>query len=522
MSAKHLLFCMLHEVAEQLQSGKLCTNDVVRHCIQRMKDTRHLNAFVTELHDEALKQANKTDERLASGERIKLLDGIPIAVKDNYCVKDVKSTCASYMLHNFYPSYSATVVQRLQDQGACVIGKTNLDEFAMGAGTVDSIHGPVYNPWSKCARVKHNMSCRETCNESMLDTSQDRQCDDSEWLIAGGSSGGSAVAVATGSCYAALGSDTGGSTRNPAAYCGIVGFKPTYGLLSRHGLIPLVNSLDVPCILTRRVEDAVNVFNVIVGHDELDSTTVSDPFNCVDLSKDIDISDLHIGIPREYHAPGVSADILETWQWVADIFSNAGAKVTEVSLPHTQYSIACYSILCCCEVASNMARYSGVQYGHRSEMGHSTHELYAHTRHEGFNDVVRGRVLAGNYFLLKKQYDLYFVQAQKVRQLISNDFKQAFDSGINLLLTPTTLTDAPVYNEFIKLDNRTKSARDDVLTQPVNLVGLPAIALPAKLSSRGLPTGVQLIADNFQDEELFRCSKWLESQMNFPFFDILN
>ncbi|XP_075603930.1 glutamyl-tRNA(Gln) amidotransferase subunit A, mitochondrial isoform X2 [Balearica regulorum gibbericeps] len=405
--------------------------------------------------------------------------------------------------------YNATVVQKLLDQGAVLLGKTNLDEFAMGSGSTDGVFGPVRNPWSYSRQYKEK-SVPKSHSED----------EESNWVITGGSSGGSAAAVSSFTCFAALGSDTGGSTRNPAAHCGVVGLKPTYGLISRHGLIPLVNSMDVPGILTRCVDDAAVVLGSLAGHDPKDSTTIQDNFTPFELPNLTDVSKLSIGIPKEYHAPGLSSEILALWSKAAELFKNAGAKVIEVSLPHTCYSIVCYHVLCTAEVASNMARFDGLEYGHRSDMNKSTESMYAATRREGFNDVVRGRILSGNYFLLKQNYENYFIKAQKVRRLIANDFVKVFRSGVDILLTPTTLCDAVPYMEFIKEDNRTRSTQDDILTQAANMAGLPAINVPTALSERGLPIGLQFIGRSFQEKQLLTVAKWFEKQVKFPMIQL--
>ncbi|XP_027712720.1 glutamyl-tRNA(Gln) amidotransferase subunit A, mitochondrial isoform X2 [Vombatus ursinus] len=409
------------------------------------------------------------------------------------------------MLKGYIPPYNATVVQKLLDQGAVLLGKTNLDEFAMGSGSTDGIFGPVRNPWS------YSKQYREKKKQS-----HHRADEDSDWLITGGSSGGSAAAVSAFTCFAALGSDTGGSTRNPAALCGLVGLKPTYGLISRYGLIPLVNSMDVPGILTRCVEDAAIVLGILAGHDPKDSTTAQDPVGPFTLPILRDVGKLCIGIPKEYSAPGLSSEVQAFWSKAADLFASKGAKVVEVSLPHTSYSIVCYHVLCTAEVASNMARFDGLEYGHRCNVNVSTEAMYAATRREGFNDVVRGRILSGNFFLLKENYDDYFVKAQKVRRLIANDFVKVFNSGVDVLLTPTTLSNAVPYLEFIKEDNRTRSARDDIFTQSVNMAGLPAVNVPMALSSQGLPIGLQLIGRAFSDQQLLTVAKWFEEQVQFP------
>ncbi|NWX86748.1 GATA amidotransferase, partial [Nothoprocta pentlandii] len=439
------------------------------------------------------------------GQPLGILDGIPVAVKDNFNTAGIETTCASNMLKGYISPYNATVVQKLLDQGAVLLGKTNLDEFAMGSGSTDGVFGPVRNPWSYSRQYKEkNPSKSPSENE------------DSEWVITGGSSGGSAAAVSSFTCFVALGSDTGGSTRNPAAHCGVVGLKPTYGLISRHGLIPLVNSMDVPGILTRCVDDAAVVLGLLAGHDPKDSTTVQDTFKPFELPDSIDVRKLCIGIPKEYNVPGLSSEIQALWSKAAELFKDAGAEVIEVSLPHTPYSIVCYHVLCTAEVASNMARFDGLEYGHRADMKQSTESMYAATRREGFNDVVRGRILSGNYFLLKENYENYFVKAQKVRRLIANDFVKVFGSGVDVLLTPTTLSDAAPYVEFIKEDNRTRSAQDDILTQAANMAGLPAISVPAALSKRGLPLGLQFIGRSFQEKQLLTVAKWFEKQVKFP------
>ncbi|XP_049673658.1 glutamyl-tRNA(Gln) amidotransferase subunit A, mitochondrial isoform X2 [Accipiter gentilis] len=445
-----MLRASLREVSAALKEGQVTPTELCQRCLSLIKSTKFLNAYVTVAEETALKQAEESEKRYRRGQPLGVLDGIPIAVKDNFNTAGIETTCASNMLKGYVSPYNATVVQKLLDQGAVLLGKTNLDEFAMGA----------------------------------------------------------------------LGSDTGGSTRNPAAHCGVVGLKPTYGLISRHGLIPLVNSMDVPGILTRCVDDAAVVLGSLAGHDPKDSTTIQDNFKPFELPNLPDVSKFSIGIPKEYHAPGLSSEILALWSKAADLFKNAGAKVIEVSLPHTRYSIVCYHVLCTAEVASNMARFDGLEYGHRSNMNKSTESMYAATRREGFNDVVRGRILSGNYFLLKQNYENYFIKAQKVRRLIANDFVKVFRSGVDILLTPTTLSDAVPYMEFIKEDNRTRSTQDDILTQAANMAGLPAINVPTALSERGLPVGLQFIGRSFQEKQLLTVAKWFENQVKFPMIQL--
>lgn len=495
----------LREVSAALKQGQITPTELCQKCLSLIKKTKFLNAFITVSEDVALKQAEESEKRYKQGQPLGELDGIPVAVKDNFSTSGIETTCASNMLKGYIPPYNATVVQKLLDQGALLMGKTNLDEFAMGSGSTDGVFGPVRNPWS------YSKQYREKRQQKPGDEKED-----SNWLITGGSSGGSAAAVAAFTCFAALGSDTGGSTRNPAAHCGLVGFKPSYGLVSRHGLIPLVNSMDVPGILTRCVDDTAVVLDVLAGHDPKDSTTVQDPIKPFKIPSLTDMNKLCIGIPKEYLVPELSSEVRSLWSQAADLFESGGAKVIEVSLPHTCYSIVCYHVLCTSEVASNMARFDGLQYGHRSDVSVSTEAMYAATRREGFNDVVRGRILSGNFFLLKENYNNYFIKAQKVRRLIVNDFVNVFDSGVNVILTPTTLSAAVPYLEFIKEDNRTRSAQDDVFTQAVNMAGLPAVSVPVALSKQGLPIGLQFIGRAFHDQQLLTVAKWFENQVQFP------
>uniref|UniRef100_A0A182P455 Glutamyl-tRNA(Gln) amidotransferase subunit A, mitochondrial n=1 Tax=Anopheles epiroticus TaxID=199890 RepID=A0A182P455_9DIPT len=476
-------------LSECFRSKSVDPVTATEQCLAHIESHKHLNAFVRVSSAKALEQAKHSKDRYDANKQKSVLDGVTIAVKDNFCTNGIHTTCASRMLQNFVPTYDATVVERLQAHGAIIVGKTNLDQFGMGSGCIDSIFGPTRNSWSE-------------------DLGGDR------FRIAGGSSGGSAVAVAAGLCYAALGSDTGGSTRNPASYCGIVGLKPTYGLVSRHGLIPLVNSMDVPGIMARTIDDCTSVLNVIAGPDPLDSTTVKRPFQSMDLDKQISLKGLRIGIPIEYHCDGLDKEVLETWTVVADMLESAGAAVTAVSLPNTASSIFVYSILNQCEVASNMSRYDGIEYGHRSQEDSSTEQLYARTRAEGFNGVVKNRILSGNYFLLRENYDKYFQKALKVRRLIADDFVRAFKE-VDVLLTPTTLSDAPLYKDFVQSNNRDQCAVQDFCTQSANMAGIPALSIPVRLSSRRLPISLQLMGDNFTERRLLQIGSWIEKEVDF-------
>ncbi|XP_072767366.1 glutamyl-tRNA(Gln) amidotransferase subunit A, mitochondrial [Anoplolepis gracilipes] len=505
-----LLSAPIREVSQRIYDGAVRPSDICETCVKLTTLVKPLNAYITVTSDVANEQASDADARQRRNSLLGQLDGIPIAVKDNYCVKGRPTTCASRMLANFSPGYNATVYEKLRKQGAVLIGKTNLDEFAMGSGTVDSLYGPTKNLWgSEVLSQFYTYESDSSITECKLHKKD-------AWRIAGGSSGGSAVAVATGTCYAALGSDTGGSTRNPASYCGLVGLKPTYGLVSRYGLIPLLNSMDVPGILTRIVDDTVLILNAIAGSDPADPTTVQKEYVPINLPKTIDVSNLRIGIPKEYRVQGITEEIQACWDEVSRHLEEAGASVVPVSLPHTNYSIVCYSVLNRCDVASNLACYDGIEYGHRADEWSSAHKLYKKTRSEGFNDVVKGRILVGNYFLLAENYKEYYVKAMKMRRLITQDFDALWNGNIDLLLTPTTLTEAPSYDEFTQLDNQTQCLIQDHCTQPANMAGLPAINVPIKLSHRGLPLSLQLIAPLFHEQRLLTVAKWIEQTVRFP------
>uniref|UniRef100_A0A1Y1KY80 Glutamyl-tRNA(Gln) amidotransferase subunit A, mitochondrial n=1 Tax=Photinus pyralis TaxID=7054 RepID=A0A1Y1KY80_PHOPY len=428
-----------------LQDNSITATELTEACLKRAKQTTKYNAFITLTRNEAKNLSEASTQRYREQKPLSEMDGITIAMKDNFCTKNIKTTCASKMLENFTPTYSATVYDRLIGAGAVMIGKCNLDQFAMGSGTIDSIYGPTKNVWG---------------------------FEDEDFYIAGGSSGGCAIAVSTGACFAAIGSDTGGSTRNPASYCGLVGLKPTYGLVSRLGLIPLVNSMDVPGILTRYVDDCVTVLNVIAGHDPKDSTTLTKPYRKISLpsANKLGVKGLRVGLPVEYYSSNLDEEVLEVWEEMAQLLEDHGADVREISMPNTEHSIVCYSILNQCEVASNMARYDGIEFGFRADINTSTEQLYATSRSLGFNDIVRNRILTGNYFLLNRNYEAYFNQALKVRRLILNDFDKAWED-VQVLLTPTTLTTAPKYTEFQNKTNRDQCAFQDYCTQPANMAG---------------------------------------------------
>ncbi|KAH0566982.1 glutamyl-tRNA(Gln) amidotransferase subunit A, mitochondrial isoform X1 [Cotesia glomerata] len=500
----------IKQVSNKINAGEIQPTELCKSALKLISLTRPLNAYINVCEDLAQKQASESDKRQQDNKLLGSLDGIPVAIKDNFCVENYPTTCASFMLANFVPGYSATVYNNLKKHGAVLLGKTNLDQFAMGAGTVDSYYGPTQNLWG--SNLMENF-----VSDSIDSIPVVKKADKNHWNIAGGSSGGSAVAVATGTCFAGIGSDTGGSTRNPAAYCGLIGLKPSYGLVSRHGLIPLVNSMDVPGILTRNVDDCLLILNAIAGTDQLDSTTLDQSLTPIEISStDINVRGLRVGIPNEYNHAELNQEVHNTWMGVSNLLKEAGAEVVPVSLPHTEYSIVCYSVLNQCEVASNMARYDGIEYGLRADESMSTERLYAKTRSLGFNNVVRSRILTGNYFLLSENYDDYFVKAMKARRLIAQDFDAVWNDNIDILLTPTTLSDAPIYKDFISQDNQTQCSVQDYCTQPANMAGIPAINVPISLSNKGLPLSLQLMAPFLHEQRLLTVAKWLEDAVKFP------
>ena len=500
------VFQMLHlslkELNRQFGKGTLSSVTLLEQSFKRLDLIKELNVFICECRDEALEAAKKSDKHRAES-KPRPLEGVTVAVKDNFCVKGTKTTCGSKMLNNFIAPYNATVVEKSINAGGIIIGKTNLDEFAMGSGTTDSYFGPTKNIWR--SGIEYRLQ-----DENGNDVG-DTGGLDGTWAVAGGSSGGSAVAVAAGAAVVSLGSDTGGSVRIPAAWCGIPSLKPSYGLLSRHGLIPLVNSLDVPGLMARSVKDLETFFTVLSGRDVMDSTTLD--YRCSDLETSLD--KIKFGVPQEYYCEGMTSEVLQSLSEVCVMLEESGSSVVSTSLPNTNLAVPCYSVLNPCEVASNMARYDGLEFGFRGEDESSTDALYASSRSSGFNEVVRGRILAGNYFLLKKHYDEYFLQGLKLRRLVLNDFLRCWNA-VDFLVTPVSLSDAPSYSEYIREDNRTQTAKQDHCTLPVNLAGLPAVTVPVKLSSRSLPLSVQIIGPYGSDFKLLKLAKILEAKVKFP------
>jgi aspartyl-tRNA(Asn)/glutamyl-tRNA(Gln) amidotransferase subunit A len=443
-----------------------------------------LNAYITTTPEQALEMAGASDERLARGEG-GLLEGIPLAIKDLFCTTGVLTTAASHILDGFKPPYESTVTEKLWRAGAVMLGKTNLDEFAMGSSTTTSYYGPTENPW--------------------------RRPGDNRPLVAGGSSGGSAAAVAAHAALGATGTDTGGSIRQPASFCGIVGMKPTYGRCSRWGVIAFASSLDHPGPMARTVRDAALMLRAMAGHDPKDSTSAPVPVPDYAAGLTGNIRGLRVGIPKEYRVDGMPGEIEALWQQGADWLQAAGAEPVEISLPMTKYAMPAYYIIAPAEASSNLARYDGVKFGLRVP-GDSLDDMYEKTRAEGFGTEVRRRILIGTYVLSAGYYDAYYVKAQKVRMLIARDFAAAFEK-CDCILAPTAPSAAFVIGE--KADDPVAMYLNDVFTGPADLAGLPAVSVPAGLSAEGLPLGLQIIGRAFDEETVMRVGEVLETAAQF-------
>lgn len=459
----------LHEARELLDSRQVSSHELTRAVLDRVEQVEpHLRAFVTVTEEIAMQQAREADEAIARGEKNPLA-GVPMQLKDNMCTRGVPTTCSSRMLENFVPPYNATVVERLRAGAAVVIGKGNMDEFAMGSSTENSAFFPTHNPW------------------------------DLE-RVPGGSSGGPAAAVAAGECFYSLGSDTGGSIRQPASLCGIVGMKPTYGLVSRYGLVAFASSLDQIGPLTKDVTDSALVLSAIAGHDPRDSTSI--PQGAKDYTRALtgDIRGLKIGVPKEYYGEGIDPHVADTLRMALEKLEELGASVEETSLPHTRYALAVYYILAPSEASANLARYDGVRYGYSSQEDGSMWDAMERTKQHGFGPEVKRRIMLGTYALSAGYYDAYYLKAQKVRTLISREFQQAFQK-YDVLITPTSPTVA--FKLGAKVEDPVQMYLNDICTIPVNIAGIPAMSLPAGLVG-GLPVGMQIMAKPLAEETMLR------------------
>ncbi len=443
---------------------------------------RHYNAFITETFDLALNQAKIADENIAKNSA-RELEGIPLAIKDLFCTKDIITTAASKMLENFIPQYESTVTKKLWESGATMIGKTNMDEFAMGSANINSHFGAVIN-----SHKKNNSD---------------------ENLVPGGSSGGSAVAVSANLAVAATGSDTGGSIRQPASFTGIVGVKPTYGRCSRYGMVAYASSLDQAGLFAKDVIDAAILLKIISGYDDKDSTSINQPVPDFNALINRNIKGKKIGIPNEYSSEKMPYEIQELWNKGARLLQENGAEIIDISLPHTKYAPAVYYIIAPAECSSNLARYDGVRYGYRNgESNLSLEEMYEKTRNEGFGEEVKTRIMTGTYVLSAGYYEAYYKKAQKVRNLILQDFKNAFQK-VDVILTPVTPSSAFSIAKA-KTQDAVSMYLNDIFTIPASLAGVPAISIPAGIDKDGLPLGLQIIGNHFDEQSIFDIASCLD------------
>ena len=474
----------IFEARDGLLNKDFTSEEIVMDCLSSISVSKKLNSFISVNADHAIKQAKESDIRIRKQEG-RFLEGIPLGIKDLFCTQGLKTTAGSHILESFVPNYESTVTSNLLSDGAIVIGKTNLDEFAMGSSNETSFFGSAVNPW--------------------------RSKSDKNFLVPGGSSGGSAAAVSARLCLAATGTDTGGSIRQPASFNGIVGLKPTYGRCSRWGIVAFASSLDQAGPMTRTVRDAAILLRSMASFDSKDSTSVNHPVPNYEKALDLGLKGLRVGIPKEYRLPNLDIETEKFWQKGIDWALESGAEIVEISLPHTNFALPAYYILAPAEASSNLARYDGVRYGLRVD-GENLDEMYENTRAEGFGEEVKRRILIGTYVLSAGYYDAYYIKAQKIRTLISNDFKKAFEK-VDILLTPTTPTTAFAQQE--KINDPVSMYQNDLLTVPANMAGVPAISIPAGLTSEGLPTGLQLIGRPFDEETIFRVSSVLERCADF-------
>ncbi len=481
----------ISEASTLLNKGEITSVELSQSCLNEIEEARELNAFSWFDPNLVIEQAKVADEIISKG-RNSPLCGIPIGIKDLFCVQNTPTQAASKILEGFKPEYESTVTQKLKDAGSVFLGKLNMDEFAMGSSTEHTVYNPVTSPWQK---------------------------NDSEKpLTAGGSSGGSAAAVAADLCLGALGTDTGGSIRQPAAFTGIVGLKPTYGRCSRWGIVAFASSLDQAGPFARSVEDIAMILEVIAGYDPKDSTSYDGAVPQYSSFLTGDIRGKKIGIPKEYRLEGMPEEIEAIWEEGKAILKDAGATIVDISLPHTKYALPTYYVIAPAEASSNLARYDGVRYGYRASMDSNTNivDMYKRTRGEGFGPEVKRRVMIGTYVLSQGFYEAYYLRAQKTRTLIKNDFEKVFNSGVDAILTPTTPSSAFALGE-ISDDDPIKMYLNDVFTVTVNLAGLPGISIPVRLDSMGLPLGLQLIGKPWGEGDLLNLAQSIESNVQFNF-----
>ena len=472
----------VHELQEKIKNKELTVTEINKAYIDRIKEKEsEVQAFITELTEQGIKQAEEIQKRIDDGEKLGDLAGIPIGIKDIICTKGVKTTCASKMLENFVAPYDATVIEKINKEEMIDLGKLNMDEFAMGGSTEHSYFKKTKNPW---------------------DLSR----------VPGGSSGGSAAAVAANMVPWALGTDTGGSIRQPASFCGVVGLKPTYGLVSRYGVVAFASSLDQVGVFTKDVQDCAMLLNVIAGHDEKDTTSVDVGPKDYTKSLQKDIKGLKIGVPKEFYGEGINPEVKASLESALAKYKEMGAEVEEISLDIAKYALATYYIIACAEASSNLGRYDGIRYTYRAKDCKNLKEIYKKSRSEGFGAEVKRRIILGTYVLSSGYYDAYYKKAQQVRTLVMNEFNKAFEK-YDVIITPTSPTVA--FKLGSKVDNPLEMYLSDICTVSVNIAGLPGMSIPCGVDSEGMPIGMQIIGKKFDEETIIKTAYAFEQETKF-------
>ena len=472
----------VHELQEKLKNKEISVTEITKAYNNRIKEKdKDVQAFITTLEDESTKQAEEIENKIESGEIKGEFAGIPIGIKDNICTKGIKTTCASKMLENFVAPYDATVIEKFKKENLINLGKLNMDEFAMGSSTEYSYFKKTENPW--------NLN-----------------------KVPGGSSGGCAAAVAANLVPWAIGSDTGGSIRQPSSFCGVVGMKPTYGLVSRYGLVAFASSLDQIGPITKDVYDCAMLLNLIAGHDEKDTTSEDMPKKDYTKCLKNDVKGLKIGVPKEFYGEGINSEVKETLQKTIEQYKNMGAEVEEFSLDVAKYSLATYYIIACAEASSNLGRFDGIRYGYRAPEYKDLNDLYRKSRSQGFGSEVKRRIILGTYVLSSGYYDAYYKKAQKVRTLVMNEFNKAFEK-YDVIITPTSPTVA--FDIGSKSNNPMEMYLADICTVSVNIAGLPGISIPVGVDKEGMPIGMQIIGNRFQEEKILNTAYTMEQKLKF-------
>ena len=472
----------VHELKEKLKNKEITITQINQAYVDRIIEKEsEVKAFVTPLTDNALEKAKEIESKVNSGELNSELAGIPIGIKDNICTKGVKTTCSSKMLENFVAPYDATVIEKINQEGMINLGKLNMDEFAMGASTEYSAFKKTCNPW--------NLN-----------------------KVPGGSSGGSAAAVAAGIVPWALGSDTGGSIRQPASFCGVVGLKPTYGLVSRYGLVAFASSLDQIGPITKDVEDSAMLLNIIAGHDEKDTTSINVEKKDYTKALKNDVKGLKIGVPKEYFGEGINSEVKEALEKAIEEYKSMGAIVEECSVPIAEYALATYYIIACAEASSNLGRFDGIRYGYRTPNYENLKDIFVNSRTEGFGEEVKRRIILGTYVLSSGYYDAYYKKAQQVRTLVKKEFDKVFEK-YDVLITPTSPTVA--FDIGVRSNNPLEMYLADICTVSVNIAGLPGISIPCGVDKTGMPIGMQIIGKQFSEETILNAAYTYEQKVKF-------